>query len=164
MERIVSLTEFKYEEEMIMKKHNKSRKMVMVVMLLMLLVGLNKPTNAYAAQRSTRNVFVQKDVALSGNNSIHIEATIYIDYSYDEGVIGWINDAYVIDGGGVYSNTVHVEKVQLVDIIEGSSSYGEVYYFYGYVYMTDYTANIYIRVNVDEWGSISAWIDYQPLS
>lgn len=145
--------------------YKKIRKLFISAAAILACILVFNPISAYATQSGGRNMILEKDVSLDSSHSIHIYVNAYVEYSYDEGVYGWINNITISDDSGVVSNEVNVETLQAVDGDEtGYSTYWIRYLFCGHSFLEDYRGYINIYFNCDEWGDLSGWITYDYLS
>ena len=146
----------------VIMEYKKIRKLFISAAAILACILVFNPISAYAAQSGGRNMVLEKNVSFDSTRSIHIYVNAYVEYSYEEGISGWINNVTITDDSGVGSNNVNVDTLQAVAGDEtGLSTYWIRYYFYGHSFIDDYTGYITIYFNCDEWGDVSGWITYE---
>ena len=70
--------------------YKKIRKLFILAASILVCILVFNPTSAYATQSGGQNMILEKEVSLNSSDSIHIYVNAYVEYSYDEGVYGWI--------------------------------------------------------------------------
>ena len=138
--------------------YKKIRKLFISAAAILACILVFNPISAYATQSGGRNMILEKDVSLDSSHSIHIYVNAYVEYSYDEGVYGWITNVTMTEDSGVGSNDVNIDILYKYDDSQyGSATYWIKYYFKG----EEYRGYITINFNCDEWGDLSGWITYE---
>ncbi len=130
--------------------------------------------DSVTGNRVAKTYEISKGYKFDSTHSIEITARLYVDYQWDEGNYGWINEAYTVgeDGDFEHSSFVKSTTVVIADspVLEDfgyktDSLYFERYHFYGtklHGYdLYEYVGHIWIYVQVDEWGNIDLWITFQ---
>ncbi len=129
---------------------------------IFMFILLGNITPAYAAETDYE---VFDTIDLGDGYEIVVYADLGIDYDWDEGAYGWINDVTIGSSGGAASDNVYIDDFYLVDYSDGgSASYWFKYYFYGFQHgnwYNDYSGYVYFNVYCDEWGDISVWVTYE---
>ncbi len=132
---------------------------LMITAAMFFIMLFYKPQAAYATQSGTGTASAEKTIDLGDGHFITIYATVTMSYSYDEGVTGWITDAYI---NGNWTSDLRVEDFQAIDCSDyGYTTYYEKYYVYCPSFWRDYTGYAYIYCSCDEWGNLSCWIQYE---
>ena len=116
-------------------------------------------TDAFAAYSGTTTVTATKTIYFDSEHSVTVHAISEVDYGYDEGASGWIEDCNMEIQMG--SNTVTPDTCRVESYGDfGKSSNIQRYYVYCYRFLAEYTCYINVHVHCDEWGDVSSWITY----
>lgn len=139
---------------------------VMVFVAFFMIMFMKNEIEIYASDSDAEIVTIKKEIDLGDGCSITLYADAYVEYAWDEGVYGWIeNDVTLADDGGIASDSVYIDDFTLVNFSDpGSSVYTITYYFYGFEHKYWYnTFSGYIKINIscDEWGNIDWWVSYE---
>lgn len=139
-------------------EYKRIRKLFVSAAAILVYILVFNPISAYATQSGGRNLVLERDLNIDSSHSIHIYVNAYVEYSYDEGVYGWITNVTMTYDSGVGSNDVNIEKLyKYKNSRYGSATYWIKYYFEG----GGYRGYITINFNCDEWGDLSGWITYE---
>ncbi len=129
-------------------------------------INKDNPVEVYATQRASKNISISSTIKLDNECDINVHADIYVEYGWDEGYTGWIDNMVLDLTGGVGSNNVYIDELRCIgENYTGSKGYYK-FYFCGFQSggeYNSYTGYIYINVSCDEWGDLSWWVSYEEI-
>lgn len=149
-----------------MKVLNKiTRSVVCLIVICSICMNFN-PVDVYATQRSSKNISINSAIDLDDECSINVHADVYVEYGWDEGYSGWIDNMELDLTGGVGSNNVYIDELRFAgEYYTGSKGYYKFYFcgFHNSGNYNSYTGHIYINVSCDQWGDLSWWVEYEKI-
>ena len=132
---------------------------LIITAAMFLIMLFYRPQAAYATQSGTGTASAEKIIDLGDGHFLRVSVTVTMDYSYDEGVTGWITNTYY---DGRTGSDLRVEDFQAIDCgAYGYTTYYEKYCYYCPSFWQDYTGYVYIYCSCDEWGNLSFWITHK---